>query len=42
LIIDYARTVNRLDLDTARGDFYWDFDAIFKDGTKIHTKGRKT
>lgn len=35
-------SIRLMDDNSAWGDFYWDFDATFKDGKKIHTEGRET
>ena len=34
--------VHLLSSDIAWGEFYWDFDATFKDGTPLKTTGRET
>jgi ketosteroid isomerase-like protein len=35
-------TIRVLSPDTAWGDFYWDFDATFNDGSPAQTTGRET
>ncbi len=35
-------SIRILDENTAWGDFYWDFNAKFKDGKEISTEGRET
>jgi len=35
-------SIRLIDENSAWGDFYWDFSAIFKDGKRIKTEGRET
>ena len=35
-------SVHRLSDDVAQAEFYWDFNAVFEDGTPLTTEGRET